>query len=142
MNKTVVEELNELLAGTYLAHDMVLDYADKAQEANTKKTFKDIAETLRSHEDALEMHIRFLEGDPSAHLSLKMMVGKYMDKLHLLTMDSDEEIIHKGIQATEMGVKSCNTFLEQRKDAHSITKDVIQQLRSDYAFMDKQLQAL
>lgn len=142
MSKTIIEELNEILAGTYLGHDMVIDYSQKAENPDVKKCFKDIAEALRSHEDALEMHIRFLQGDPTEHLSLKMMMAKYMEKLQLLAVDSDEEIIKKGIQAVEMGVKACNTFLEQRKDAHSITKDVVQQLRSDYAFMDKQLQAL
>lgn len=141
-NKTIVEELNEILAGVYLGHDLVIDYGQKAENKEVKKVFKDIAETLRSHEDCLEMHIRFLEGDPTKHLSMKMMMGKYMEKLMLLTVDSDEEIIKKGIEAVEMGLKACNTFLEQRKDAHNITVDTMQQLRSDYAFMDKQLHAL
>lgn len=142
MNDTIIKDLNEILAGTVLGKETIHIYYERASHPDVKETLKDIEKELNSHIDALEMHIKFLDGNPNDSLSLSMVVAKYMEKLRTLGVDTDKELIKKTIEAMEMGVVACNKFLSSHHEIPKITSDLIEQLRSDYAHMDKQIQAI
>lgn len=142
MTYNLIEGLNEILAGSYLGHDMLVEYAKKIDDEKTQTCFHDLCEVLKTHQTALEMHIRFLHGKPNETLSWRMVMAKYMEKLMLLAVHEDSELIHKAIEAMEMGVTACNRFLTEQEDLPRLTEDLIQQLRNDYSHMDKQLHSL
>ncbi|MCI7442964.1 MAG: hypothetical protein MSA89_07760 [Clostridium sp.] len=115
------------------------DYLEKAQDIKLKNELRIIVESFKRHEEAVTHRIELLGGNAADTLGFMGMIGETLEKMKLIVVDSDREVIDYAINAMNMGVEQGNKFIAEHQDLEPNIKKEIEKIVEDN---DKHLKKL
>lgn len=122
---TSINELNKFLRGIHMGGTTFKDYLEKAQSKELQRELLNIIESFKRHEESITRRINELGGDAADSVGLMAGMGKFLEKIKLLTADTDEEILNHAVKAMEMGIRNGKKFIVENSDLdESLMKEV------------------
>ena len=138
-NQKLVDDLNKFLKGIHMGGATFKDYLEKAQDIKLKNELRIIVESFKRHEEAVTHRIELLGGNAADTLGFMGMIGETLEKMKLIVVDSDNEVIDYAINAMNMGVEQGNKFIAEHQDLEPNIKKEIEKIVEDN---DKHLKKL
>ena len=138
-NQKLVDDLNKFLKGVHMGGATFKDYLEKAQDMKLKNELRIIVESFKRHEEAITHRIELLGGNAADTLGFMGIIGETWEKIKLIVVDSDKEIINYAINAMNMGVEQGNKFIAEHQDLDPSIKKEIEKIVEDN---DKHLKKL
>lgn len=138
-NQKLVDDLNKFLKGIHMGGATFKDYLEKAQDIKLKNELRIIVESFKRHEEAVTHRIELLGGNAADTLGFVGMIGETLEKMKLIVVDSDREVIDYAINAMNMGVEQGNKFIAEHQDLEPNIKKEIEKIVEDN---DKHLKKL
>lgn len=138
-NQKLVDDLNKFLKGIHMGGATFKDYLEKAQDIKLKNELRIIVESFKRHEEAVTHRIELLGGNAADTLGFMGMIGETLEKMKLIVVDSDREVIDYAINAMNMGVEQGNKFIAEHQDLEPNIKKEIEKIVEDN---DKHLKKL
>ena len=138
-NQKLVDDLNKFLKGIHMGGATFKDYLEKAQDIKLKNELRIIVESFKRHEEAVTHRIELLGGNAADTLGFMGMIGETLEKMKLIVVDSDREVIDYAINAMNMGVQQGNKFIAEHQDLEPSIKKEIEKIVEDN---DKHLKKL
>ena len=138
-NQKLVDDLNKFLKGIHMGGATFKDYLEKAQDIKLKNELRIIVESFKRHEEAVTHRIELLGGNAADTLGFMGMIGETLEKMKLIVVDSDREVIDYAINAMNMGVDQGNKFIAEHQDLEPNIKKEIEKIVEDN---DKHLKKL
>lgn len=138
-NQKLVDDLNKFLKGIHMGGATFKDYLEKAQDIKLKNELRIIVESFKRHEEAVTHRIELLGGNAADTLGFMGMIGETLEKMKLIVVDSDREVIDYAINAMNMGVEQGNKFIAEHQDLDPSIKKEIEKIVEDN---DKHLKKL
>lgn len=134
MNKNTeeIKEMNKFLKGIHMGGSVFKDYIEIAESQELKSNLVEITETFKKHEEAITHRIEQLGGDANYSLGVTGMMSEFFQKIKLLSVNSDEEILDKAIEAMKMGMENANKFIEEHEDLEESLQNDINGVVKDY----------
>ena len=115
------------------------DYLEKAQDMKLKNELRVIVESFKRHEEAITHRIELLGGNATDTLGIMGMLGETWEKMKLIVVDSDKEVLNYAIDAMNMGVAQGNKFIAEHQDLEPSIKKEVEKIVEDN---DKHLKKL
>ena len=115
------------------------DYLEKAQDMKLKNELRIIVESFKRHEEAITHRIELLGGNAADTLGFMGMLGETWEKMKLVVVDSDKEVLNYAINAMNMGVEQGNKFIVEHQDLEPDIKREVEKIVEDN---EKHLQKL
>lgn len=120
-----IQELNMFLKGIHMGGTTFKDYLEKAQSYELKEVLLEIIESFKRHEEAITKRINQMGGDAADSVGIMGMMGEFFEKVKLIPVDSDKEVIEHAVKAMEMGIKNGNKFIDENQNLEeSLMKEV------------------
>lgn len=138
-NQKLIDDLNKFLKGVHMGGATFKDYLEKAQDIKLKNELRIIVESFKRHEEAITHRIELLGGNAADTLGFMGIIGETWEKMKLIVVDSDKEIINYAINAMNMGVEQGNKFIAEHQDLDPSIKKEIEKIVEDN---DKHLKKL
>ena len=138
-NQKLIDDLNKFLKGVHMGGATFKDYLEKAQDIKLKNELRIIVESFKRHEEAITHRIELLGGNAADTLGFMGIIGETWEKIKLIVVDSDKEIINYAINAMNMGVEQGNKFIAEHQDLEPSIKKEIEKIVEDN---DKHLKKL
>lgn len=138
-NQKLVDDLNKFLKGVHMGGATFKDYLEKAQDMKLKNELRIIVESFKRHEEAITHRIELLGGDATDTLGLMGMIGETWEKMKLMVVDSDKEVLDYAIKAMNMGLEQGNKFIADHEDLQPDIKRELEKIVEDN---EKHLQKL
>ena len=138
-NQKLIDDLNKFLKGVHMGGATFKDYLEKAQDIKLKNELRIIVESFKRHEEAITHRIELLGGNAADTLGFMGIIGETWEKIKLIVVDSDKEIINYAINAMNMGVEQGNKFIAEHQDLEPNIKKEIEKIVEDN---DKHLKKL
>lgn len=138
-NQKLIDDLNKFLKGVHMGGATFKDYLEKAQDIKLKNELRIIVESFKRHEEAITHRIELLGGNAADTLGFMGIIGETWEKIKLIVVDSDKEIINYAINAMNMGVEQGNKFIAEHQDLDPSIKKEIEKIVEDN---DKHLKKL
>ncbi|WP_143317509.1 DUF2383 domain-containing protein [Clostridium sp. HBUAS56017] len=124
-NENVIHEMNKFLKGIHMGGTTFKDYLEKAKTLKLKQELVEIIESFKRHEEAITKRVNQLGGNASDSVGLMGMMGEFFEKVKLMPVETDEEVVEHAINAMNMGIKNGNKFIDGHKDLEeSLLKEV------------------
>ncbi|MBD7910924.1 DUF2383 domain-containing protein [Clostridium cibarium] len=124
-NENVIHEMNKFLKGIHMGGTTFKDYLEKAKTLKLKQELVEIIESFKRHEEAITKRVNQLGGNASDSVGLMGMMGEFFEKVKLMPVETDEEVVEHAINAMNMGIKNGNKFIDEHKDLEeSLLKEV------------------
>ncbi|MGG7179090.1 DUF2383 domain-containing protein [Clostridium paraputrificum] len=125
LKEETIEEVNKFLKGIHMGGTTFKDYLEKAQSQSLKEELRLIVESFKRHEEAITHRIEALGGNAADSVGIMGMMGEFFEKIKMIPVDTDKEVLEHGINAMDMGIENANKFLEEHKDLEpSLIKDI------------------
>lgn len=121
-NAKVIESLNQLLQGEYMAVESFNNFISKLEDKNVKQCFQEIQKQHRENIDKLASYIQSIGGQPDENLGMKGTMGEMMLNMDLGPSSDMEEIIKKAIEGETKGVNMAEKVL--RGDLDDRSRDI------------------
>ena len=93
-NQKLIDDLNKFLKGVHMGGATFKDYLEKAQDIKLKNELRIIVESFKRHEEAITHRIELLGGNAADTLGFMGIIGETWEKIKLIVVDSDKEIIN------------------------------------------------
>ena len=138
-NQKLIDDLNKFLKGVHMGGATFKDYLEKAQDIKLKNELRIIVESFKRHEEAVTHRIELLGGNATDTLGVIGMLGETWEKMKLIVVDSDKEVIDHAINAMNMGVEQGNKFIAEHQDLEPSIKRELEKIVEDN---DKHLKKL
>lgn len=138
-NQKLVDDLNKFLKGVHMGGATFKDYLEKAQDIKLKNELRIIVESFKRHEEAITHRIELLGGNAVDTLGLMGMIGEAWEKMKLMVVDSDKEVLDYAIKAMNMGLEQGNKFIADHEDLQPDIKRELEKIVEDN---EKHLQKL
>lgn len=123
--EVIIHEINKFLKGIHMGGTTFKDYLEKASTIKLKQELVEIIESFKRHEEAITKRINQLGGNASDTVGLMGMMGEFFEKIKLIPVETDEEVVEHAINAMNMGIKNGNKFIDEHKDLEeSLLKEV------------------
>ena len=130
-NQKLIDDLNKFLKGVHMGGATFKDYLEKAQDIKLKNELRIIVESFKRHEEAITHRIELLGGNAADTLGFMGIIGETWEKIKLIVVDSDKEIINYAINAMNMGVEQGNKFIAEHQDLDPSIKKEIEKIVED-----------
>lgn len=137
-----IERLNKFLKGIHMGEATFKDYLDKAESSELKEVLIEIIESFKKHEEAIIHRIEDMGGDSADSVGIGGMFGELFEKLKLMMVDSDKEIIEKAIEAVDMGIEQGKKFIDENEDLPKTLMSDVKGVFKDYDNHLRKLQNL
>ena len=131
-NAELVQEMNKFLTGIHMGGTTFKDYLEIAQSQELKDELVHIIESFKRHEEAITHRIESLGGDAADSVGIMGMMGEFFEKIKLIPVDTDEEVVDHAIKAMEMGMENADKFLIEHSDMEQSFKNDIEGVVKDY----------
>lgn len=131
-NAELVQEMNKFLKGIHMGGTTFKDYLEIAQSQELKDELVHIIESFKRHEEAITHRIESLGGDAADSVGIMGMMGEFFEKIKLIPVDTDEEVVDHAIKAMEMGMENADKFLIEHSDMEQSFKNDIEGVVKDY----------
>lgn len=131
-NAELVQEMNKFLKGIHMGGTTFKDYLEIAQSQELKDELVHIIESFKKHEEAITHRIESLGGDAADSVGIMGMMGEFFEKIKLIPVDTDEEVVDHAIKAMEMGMENADKFLIEHSDMEQSFKNDIEGVVKDY----------
>ncbi len=118
-NAKVIESLNQLLQGEYMAVESFNNFISKLEDKNVKQCFQEIQKQHRENIDKLASYIQDIGGQPDENLGMKGKMGDIKLNLDLGSDTDTTEIIEKAIEGETQGVNMAEKVLRGDLDERS-----------------------
>lgn len=141
-NTLSIERLNKFLKGIHMGATTFKDYLDKAESSELKEVLVKIIESFKKHEEAITHRIEDMGGDAADSIGIGGMFGEFFEKLKLMMVDSDKEIIEKAINAIDMGIEQGKKFIDENKELPNTLMSDVKGVFKDYDNHLRELQNL
>ena len=143
MDKNVtIQEMNKFLKGVHMGGTIFKDYLEKAQSLKLQSEITRIIESFRKHEEVITKRIPDLGGNAADSVGIMGGMGQLLEKIKLLTADTDEEVLEHAIKAMEMGKKNANKFIKENKNLEESLLNDVKGVVKDYENHLRRLQGL
>lgn len=130
-NEKLVNELNKFLKGIHMGGITFKDYLEKAQSPKLKNELRVIIESFKRHEDAITHRIEELGGNAADTLGLIGVVSEAWEKVKLIKVDTDKEVLEAAINAINMGVNQGNKFIAKHENIDPSIKKELEKIVED-----------
>lgn len=130
-DKTIAD-MNKFLKGVHMGGTTFKDYLEKAEDKELKEALKNILESFKRHEEAVTHRIEQLGGDAADTVGVMGMMGEFFEKVKMIPVNSDKEVLEHAIKAVDMGIKNGNKFLYEHKDMEPSIKTDLEGVVKDY----------
>lgn len=130
-NEKLVHELNKFLKGIHMGGITFKDYLEKAQSPRLKDDLRVIIESFKRHEEAITHRIEKLGGNAADTLGLIGAISETWEKLKLISMDTDKEVIDSAIKAINMGIEQGNKFIAEHENLEPSIKKELEKIVED-----------
>lgn len=130
-DKTIAD-MNKFLKGVHMGGTTFKDYLEKAEDKELKEALKNILESFKRHEEAVTHRIEQLGGDAADTVGVMGMMGEFFEKVKMIPVNSDKEVLEHAIKAVDMGIKNGNKFLYEHKDMEGNIKTDLEGVVKDY----------
>lgn len=131
-NAELIQEMNKFLKGIHMGGTTFKDYLEIAQSQELKDELVHIIESFKRHEEAITHRIESLGGDAADSVGIMGMMGEFFEKIKLIPVDTDEEVVDHAIKAMEMGMENADKFLIEHSDMEQSFKNDIEGVVKDY----------
>ena len=130
-NEKLVNELNNFLKGIHMGATTFKDYLEKAQSPKLKDDLRVIIESFKRHEEAVTHRIEKLGGDAIDTTGFIGAISEAWEKLKLMTVDTDKEVIDSAIKAINMGIEQGNKFIAEHENLDPSIKKELEKIVED-----------
>lgn len=141
-NQVYIYEMNKFLKGIHMGGTAFKDYLDKAQSTELKATLVEIIESFKRHEKAITKRINKMGGDAADSVGIMGMMGEFFEKIKLIPVDSDKEVIERAIKAMDMGIKNANKFIDENGNLEESLMKEVKAVADDYDNHLRKLQSI
>mgnify|MGYP004598536865 FL=1 len=141
-NQEYINEMNKFLKGIHMGGTTFKDYLDKAQSTELKATLVEIIESFKRHEKAITKRINKMGGDAADSVGIMGMMGEFFEKIKLIPVDSDKEVIEHAIKAMDMGIKNANKFIDENENLEESLMKEVKGVVDDYDNHLRKLQSI
>ncbi|HHU63745.1 MAG TPA: DUF2383 domain-containing protein [Clostridiales bacterium] len=118
-NKEVIQSLNQLLQGEYMAVEGFNTFIHRMEDERAKKVFQEIQEQHRQNIKTLANYIQNIGGRPHENLGMKGKMADIHTNMDLGFKTDTEEILEKAIEAETKGVNMAEKVLRGNLDDKS-----------------------
>lgn len=137
-----IQEMNKFLKGIHMGGTTFKDYLEKAQSYELKEALLEIIESFKRHEEAITKRINQMGGDAADSVGIMGMMGEFFEKVKLIPVDSDKEVIEHAVKAMEMGIKNGNKFIEENQNLEESLMKEVKGVVDDYDNHLRKLQSI
>lgn len=130
-NENLVHELNKFLKGIHMGGITFKDYLEKAQSPKLKDELRVIIESFKRHEEAITHRIEKLGGNAADTLGLIGAISETWEKVKLIKVDTDKEVIDAAINAINMGIEQGNKFIAKHEKLEASIKKELEKIVED-----------
>lgn len=116
----IINSLNELLQGEYMAVESFNNFIAKIQDEKTKSIFKEVQTKHRDNIALLADHIQNIGGQPDENLGLKGKMAELMLNMKLDFKDTNE-VVEKAIEGETQGINMAEKILRGTLDDEART---------------------
>ena len=131
-NAEVIKEMNKFLKGIHMGGSTFKDYIEMAESKELKDSLVQVTETFKRHEESITHRIEQLGGDANDSLGVIGLRSEFFQKIKLLSVNSDKEILDNAIEAMKVGIDNANKFIEEHSDLESSLKSDVEGVVKDY----------
>lgn len=137
-----IQEMNKFLKGVHMGGTTFKDYLEKAQSYELKEALLEIIESFKRHEEAITKRINQMGGDAADSVGIMGMMGEFFEKVKLIPVDSDKEVIEHAVKAMEMGIKNGNKFIDENQNLEESLMKEVKGVVDDYDNHLRKLQSI
>lgn len=130
-NEKLVHELNKFLKGIHMGGITFKDYLEKAQSPKLKDDLRVIIESFKRHEEAITHRIEKLGGNAADTSGFIGAISEAWEKLKLISVDTDKEVIDSAIKAINMGIEQGNKFIAEHENLEPSIKKELEKIVED-----------
>lgn len=134
-NGKLLEELNQLLKGTYMGISIFEDLKGKLQSERLQAEFHGLLDKLRMHAHSLTALIKTCGGEPVENAGIKGTMVDMMENLKNMMIHDDKQVLEEGIKNMDMAKKALHAFDERHFVLNDEMQKIMNIMREDYDAM-------
>lgn len=132
MSEKNIKELNKFLTGIHMGAATFKDYLKKAENLELKSKLKEIEEAFKGHEETITRRIEEIGGNASDSLGIIGNLAEMVEKIKLISIDTDVEVCDHAIKAINIGIKNSNKFIQENENIEESIMNDIKGIVKDY----------
>ncbi|MEG0519887.1 MAG: DUF2383 domain-containing protein [Erysipelotrichaceae bacterium] len=129
----LIEEINQLLKGTFMGIFMFNNLVEKLKSDELKKMYNEIIIIFKNHEIGLTRQIKELNGIPVNSAGFKGTIVDMMEMAKNLLIINDMQVLEEGIKS----IKAANNAIRIFDNNHFVVSAELQKdiviMKDDYA---------
>ncbi|MEF9961177.1 MAG: DUF2383 domain-containing protein [Erysipelotrichaceae bacterium] len=129
----LIEEINQLLKGTFMGIFIFNNLVEKLQSDELKKMYNEIIIIFKNHEIGLSRQVKKLKGIPVNSAGFKGTIVDMMEMAKNLLIINDMQVLEEGIKS----IKAANNAIRIFDNNHFVISEELQKdiiiMKDDYA---------
>lgn len=140
MKSSMVEELNQLLKGTYMGIQLFESLQEKLESELLMKEFHQILDKFHMHAHSLSALIQTCHEDPVENAGVKGMIASAVEMIKDIMIVNDRQVLQEAVKYMDTAIHAVNMFLQRHQIENEKMIKIIRIMQEDYESIDHLLQ--